>query len=191
MRRVAVAAAAVMGAVVLAGCSDGEQANETLPSASTSGSAEPSETTPSLPPIGPADFPMPAEAREKTEAGAEAFLDYYLAVEARSTDGEPIRQLSRNCAVCSAVADQRDADLDAGYTAQRGDYSITVIESFVRDDQANVIYTITAGGVRIFDPTGAPVPGRGSDAVSNLELDAFMAWDPDQRTWLMTESAVR
>ena len=190
MRLGAMAAAAVVGVVVLAGCSDGEQANDTLPSTSTS-APEPSETTPALPPMGPADFPMPAEAREMTEAGAEAFLDYYLAVEARSTDGEPIRQLSQNCQVCVSVADQRDADRQAGYVSSGGGFSITVVESFVKGDQANVIFTATSGAITVVDTDGAPVPGRGRDPIVGRSLDAFMVWNAPRSTWLMTEIAQR
>jgi len=190
MRRVATAlVAALIG--VLAGCSDGERANQTLPSTSTDGSAEPSETTPSLPPIGPADFPMPVEAREKTEAGAEAFLDYYLAVEHRSTDGEALRQLSRNCQVCSSVADQKDADLQAGYTASGGEGPIEIIESVVQGDQANVIFKATASAVVVVDGDGNAVPERGNPGVTDRELDAFMLWSPVKASWLMTEFAGR
>jgi len=190
MRVVAVAAAAVVGIAVLAGCSDGEQANDTLPSSSTT-ATEPSETTPALPPMGPADFPMPVEAREMTEAGAEAFLEYYYALEARTTKGEPLRQLSRNCQVCNYLADQRDADSQAGYVSHRGAYSITIIESIVQGDQANVIYKANVDAITIVGADGQPIPGRGNDAVVDLEFDAFMVWEPARATWLMTESAAR
>ena len=190
MRRVAVAAAAVVGIAVLAGCSDGEQANETLPSTSVT-AAEPSETTPALPPMGPADFPMPVEAREMTEAGAEAFLDYYLAVEARSTEGEPIRQLSRECSVCRRVAEQRDADAQAGNSSSGGDYTISIVESIVQGDQSNVIFTVNSTAVTIVDSNGTPIPDRGHGAIIDRSLDAFMVWDAPRSTWLMTEFAQR
>jgi len=191
MRMVRVTAAVAASVALLAGCSRGEQANETLPSSSTSTSAEPSETTPALPPIGPADFPMPVEARKKTEAGAEAFLDYYIAVEARSDEGEPIRQISSECAVCRYVADQKDADLAKGYQSSGGDGPTTVIESIVQGDQANVIFSTSASEVSVVDANGLPVPDRGDPAVTSLELDAFMVWDVGRTTWLMTEFAQR
>ncbi|MCU1606134.1 MAG: hypothetical protein JWP46_2599, partial [Modestobacter sp.] len=50
MRLARVAAGALVGAVVLAGCSNKEPANETLPTPSSTTAA--SET---LPPLGPAD----------------------------------------------------------------------------------------------------------------------------------------
>jgi hypothetical protein len=62
----------VIGAALLSGCSDKQEANETLPPTSAS------PTTEALPEIGPADFPVPDEARTKDAAGAEAFMRYYL-----------------------------------------------------------------------------------------------------------------
>jgi len=188
MRTLRVAAAVVASVAVLAGCSSGEQANETLPSSSTSASAEPTAT---LPPIGPADFPMPVEAREKTKAGAEAFLDYYFAVRERTTEGESIRELIRGCQVCNFLADQRDSDSASGYVSTGGESSITVLDSFVQDDKANVIFTITAAPVTVVDAAGAPVPDRGDPGTTNQELDSFMVWDDARVTWLMTEFGAR
>jgi hypothetical protein len=47
------------GAVALSGCSGRQEANDTLPEAD----ASPSLSDASLPPLGPPDLPMPAEAR--------------------------------------------------------------------------------------------------------------------------------
>ena len=58
--------------MLLGGCSEKQEANDTLPSASAA------ETTEALPEVGPADFPVPDEARTKDAAGAEAFLRYYI-----------------------------------------------------------------------------------------------------------------
>ncbi len=59
-------------ALASAGCSEPGQPSTSLPTA-TSTSAEPT-----LEPLGPPDFPVPAEAREQTEAGAIAMASYYL-----------------------------------------------------------------------------------------------------------------
>ncbi|MCW2579144.1 MAG: uncharacterized protein JWR82_745, partial [Blastococcus sp.] len=56
----------VAGALLLSGCSEKQEANDTLPSTSASPSTE------ALPEVGPADFPVPDEARTKDAAGAEA-----------------------------------------------------------------------------------------------------------------------
>ncbi len=57
---------------LLSGCSEKHEANDTLPSTSAA------ETTEALPALGPADFPVPDEARTKDAAGAEAFLRYWI-----------------------------------------------------------------------------------------------------------------
>src|SRR5918993_1524107 len=65
---------------VLTGCSEKQEANTTLPSTSAA------ETTEALPELGPADFPVPDEARTKDAAGAEAFLRYYIGLINRTSD---------------------------------------------------------------------------------------------------------
>src|SRR5215212_529757 len=53
------------------GCtSDTEQPSAELPPASSTAA----QSTPDLPPLGPAEFPVPDEARRQDEAGAEAFF---------------------------------------------------------------------------------------------------------------------
>ncbi|MCW2700485.1 MAG: hypothetical protein JWQ45_2020, partial [Blastococcus sp.] len=69
-----VASCLVVAAVALSGCSEKQEAGNTLPLASSSA---PAETTTELPPLGPEDMPMPAEARTQDAAGAEAFVRYY------------------------------------------------------------------------------------------------------------------
>ena len=62
----------VLATALLSGCSEKDEANSTLPSTSAAA------TTEALPPVGPADFPVPDEARTKDAAGAEAFLYYWI-----------------------------------------------------------------------------------------------------------------
>ena len=62
----------VIGTALLSGCSEKHEANDTLPPPSAA------ETTEALPKLGPADFPVPDEARTKDAAGAEAFLRYFV-----------------------------------------------------------------------------------------------------------------
>jgi len=62
----------LIGTALLGGCSEKHEANDTLPSPSAA------ETTEALPALGPADFPVPDEARTKDAAGAEAFLRYFV-----------------------------------------------------------------------------------------------------------------
>ena len=63
----------VVAAALLSGCSEKVEANDTLPPTSAA------ETTESLPPVGPADFPVPDEARTKDAAGGRVLPVHLLA----------------------------------------------------------------------------------------------------------------
>ena len=87
------------GGVVLVGCSEKQQASESLPTSTAS------PTEDELPPLGPEDLPMPDEARTQDAAGAEAFVRYYIALINRTSDvmdAEPLREFSDGCADCDA-----------------------------------------------------------------------------------------
>ena len=91
----------VVGTALLTGCSEKVEANDTLPSTSAA------ETTEALPPVGPADFPVPDEARTKDAAGAEAFLRYYIDLINRQQAipaGQPLRDLGPDCQDCLRIA---------------------------------------------------------------------------------------
>jgi hypothetical protein len=84
----------VIGTALLTGCAEKQEANQTLPSTSAS------PTTEALPEIGPADFPVPDEARTKDAAGAEAFLRYWIDLLNRQQAipaGQPLRELGPEC----------------------------------------------------------------------------------------------
>jgi hypothetical protein len=91
------------GAVVLSGCSERQEAADTLPEAD----ATPSASEPELPPLGPPDLPMPAEARTQDAAGAEAFVRYYIDLINRTStvmDAAPLREFSDGCEDCERIA---------------------------------------------------------------------------------------
>ncbi len=105
------------GAAALTGCSEKQEASESLPSTS---SASPSEDA--LPPLGPADLPMPDEARTQDAAGAEAFVRYYIELINRTStvmDAQPLRDFSDGCRDCDRIADNVEADAVAGRTLPR------------------------------------------------------------------------
>ena len=100
---VRLAACAVAASAVLTGCSEKQEASSSLPSAT---SAEPTQEE--LPPLGPADMPMPAEARTQDAAGAEAFVRYYIDLINRTStvmDAQPLRDFSDGCRDCDRIAD--------------------------------------------------------------------------------------
>src|SRR4051794_20279988 len=96
---------------MLGGCAAKHEASDTLPSASET------SASPSLEPLGPADFPVPDEARTQDAAGAEAFLRYYLELvtHQQAKDGAPLRDLSHGCDLCLSLADRVDEDSAHGY----------------------------------------------------------------------------
>ena len=96
-RRWTAAAVTCLATALLAGCSGGtQQASTTLPTTSAPTAA----ASPTLPPLGPADFPVPAEAREKTPEGVNAFTRYYVAPDRPPQTSE----LDPRLCVISAVA---------------------------------------------------------------------------------------
>jgi hypothetical protein len=112
---------AVIGTALLAGCSEKQEANDTLPSPSAA------ETTEELPEVGPADFPVPDEARTKDAAGAEAFLRYWIDLIDRQRAipaGQPIRDLGPECDTCLRIARNYDDAAAAGQRYEGGDLAL-------------------------------------------------------------------
>ena len=108
---------ALIGTALVSGCSAKQEANDTLPTAAA-------ETTEALPEIGPADFPVPDEARTKDAAGAEAFLRYYMNLSNRQQerlDGEPLRELGPECRDCFRMAKLLDEARAAGHRYEGGE----------------------------------------------------------------------
>jgi hypothetical protein len=114
------------GAVLLSGCSDQQEANDTLPGADATPSASEAE----FPPLGPPDLPMPAEARTQDAAGAEAFVRYYIDLINRTStvmDAAPLREFSSNCGDCNriATATQDAAAIGQDYEVFSTDWRLT------------------------------------------------------------------
>ena len=63
------AAGLVLVTALVGGCSEKQEANDSLPTATAS------RTEDQLPPLGPEDLPMPDEARTQDAAGAEALRE--------------------------------------------------------------------------------------------------------------------
>ena len=106
------------GGVVLSGCSEKQEANDSLPTASAS------PTEDELPPLGPEDLPMPDEARTQDAAGAEAFVRYYIELINRTSDvmdAEPLREFSDGCADCERIATNTDEAAPLGHDYEGGD----------------------------------------------------------------------
>ncbi|WP_091062824.1 hypothetical protein [Klenkia brasiliensis] len=173
--------------LVLAGCSDPQPANDTLPTAvSTSAS-------PSLEPLGPADFPVPDEAREQTQAGAEAMARYYLdlldqtkaAVGRGALDVEPLRSLATECETCDQVVDGFVNADSMGYTYEGGDLADPTFGSAaVAGASADLAFSVQQAAARVLDQSGAEV--RSSPDVL-LRGGVVFRWDSVREAWIATQ----
>jgi hypothetical protein len=175
-------AAVMVGAALLTGCSEKQQASETLPSSSAA------ETSEALPKIGPADFPVPDEARTRDAAGAEAFLRYYIDLSNRQQvllDGEPIRQLGPECRECLRIAKNFDDVAAAGQRYEGGKLSLNdVTEPQLTEDEASINFGIRQEAVDVVDAAGNPVV-EGLPIQPNLGSGITLVWSSQHQSWLV------
>jgi hypothetical protein len=168
--------------VLLGGCSEKQEANDTLPSASAA------ETTEALPDVGPADFPVPDEARTKDATGAKAFAYYWVDLLNRQRevpDGQPLRDLGPECEECVRIAQNYDEAAAAGHRYDGGNVAITsMAEPIERDGNTHVNFIARADAVRLVNNAGDEMkPGpAGADLPSS---GVALAWSDDLRCWLV------
>jgi hypothetical protein len=168
---------------VLSGCSERQEAADTLPEADAPSSE------PELPPLGPPDLPMPAEARTQDAAGAEAFVRYYIDLINRTStvmDAAPLREFSSGCADCNRIATDTEKDASAGYRYKGGQLTITWIGAFRPTSEAEVAFTADQAALQVIDQTGTTVPELTFPAYPRLSSGASIRWIEDKRTWIMT-----
>jgi hypothetical protein len=174
-------------AAALSGCAHNQAASESLPSTSASAS------TPALPPLGPKDLPMPAEARTKDAAGAEAFVRYYIALINRTSkvmDAKPLRDFSQNCRDCNRIAANADKSARSGYRYEGGEITVAeVAPPLVKDATSEMAIRVDQAKLTVLDGSGNQVPEGNSDAFQGLTGSAALSWDPTMRSWLMTYMA--
>jgi hypothetical protein len=179
-----VAAAAV---VALAGCGgEGQQAGTDLPPVSSSAA----ESTPDLPPLGPPDLPMPTEARVQDEAGAEAFVRYYIELINRTSsvmDAEPLRDFSEECRECDRIAANIDEDAAKGYRYVDGRLDITdLYSSKLKSDQAEIGFVVDQQALQVVDANGTVNEDLSSGQFTDLFSGALLTWDRERSTWGMS-----
>lgn len=180
-----VACLAAVG-LMLTGCSQAHKPSASSPTRTTTSS---SAASPTLPSLGPADFPVPAEARQKTEAGVQAFARYFIDLinhQNASLDSAPIRALSRNCADCNQLAQGLDEAKRSGWTYDGGHLSFDWLSnSVLHGDTAEIGFVLIQQPYMMRDANGNPVPGR-SSPVSKLNGGLALAWDATNTTWVVT-----
>jgi len=177
---------AVAGLVVvttlLSGCSEKVEATDTLPPTSAS------PTTETLPPVGPADFPLPDEARTKDAAGAEAFLRYYIELSNRQQevlDGQPLRDLGPDCQECLRIAQNFDEVAAAGHRYEGGEITLNdVTPPQMQGERASISFGARQEAVRLVDRAGNVVD-QGLDVLPNQGSGITLVWASDDETWLV------
>ncbi|MPR00302.1 hypothetical protein GB931_20745 [Modestobacter sp. I12A-02628] len=174
----------VLGCVLLAGCSSAEPASESLPATTATTTA-----APTLPPLGPADFPVPVEARQQTAEGAAAFAEYYvdlISYTTRTLDSSGIRQLSRDCEDCEQVADGADTARAQGLRFLGGELTITSAGApYMGAGTSEVAFLVEQAPLQVVDASGATVPSRSSDAYG-LNGGVALNWAPESTCWVVT-----
>jgi hypothetical protein len=177
-------AALFAGVAVLSGCSEKQEANDSLPTSS------PTATEEGLEPLGPEDLPMPAEARTQDAAGAEAFVRYYIALINRTSevmDAEPLREFSeRSCEDCNRIATKAEEAAAAGHDYQGGEITVREIgEPLIKEETAELSLRIDQAQFTVLDASGAPTDG-GSEAFSDVLGGVSLGWDSARECWVMT-----
>ncbi|WP_222192762.1 DUF6318 family protein [Modestobacter italicus] len=189
MRLVRTAAATAVGIALLTSCSNGQTANETLPSASSSAT----EASESLPPLGPADFPMPIEAREKTQAGAIAASQYFIQLTVRAYqqgDTEPVRTLSRDCEYCEALIDAVNEDQAAGNRITGGDVSFADPgQAYLTGETAETAFTVEQTSLSVIGPDDEAIASRAQPSFTAFTALAA-TWSPDLQAWLVNQLTI-
>jgi Family of unknown function (DUF6318) len=177
-------ACVVAAPLLVAGCSGKQQANDSLPTTKTA------TTTKALPALGPADFPVPAEARKKTRAGVEASVKYYIALSNHllsNLDSAPLRDLSQNCQSCTELADGYDTAKTQGRTFVGGELTVTGMGSVqLEDGKAEVSIVLRQDAVTVRDASGAVIEAESSGSY-NLGGGVALSWDAHRSAWLVTQ----
>ncbi len=184
------AAAVALGTALLTGCgaAEAEAPSTSLPSATTA-----APTTDALPVVGPADFPVPPEARTQDAVGAEAFLRYWIDLLNRQQAipaGQPLRDLGPECQECLRIAHVFDEAARAGHRYEGGTVTIKDIPApVINDGTATFSFSLSAEGERLVDRAGMDVtPPLTEDPLLFSGLN--LRWSPAQTVWIVTDFGI-
>jgi hypothetical protein len=172
----------MVSTALLTGCSEKTEASTTLPTKSAAA------TTEALPPMGPADFPVPEEARTKDAAGAEAFLRYFIELSNRQQellDGQPLRNLGPDCQECLRIARSFDEAAAAGNRYEGGEVSINALAPpLLEGDKALISFGARQEAVRLVDAAGHDVyPAL--ELQTNMGSGIELVWSDTSSGWLV------
>jgi hypothetical protein len=179
-----------LGTALLTGCAGEphEAPSESLPSSSS-----PAPTTEALPVVGPADFPVPPEARTKDAAGAEAFLRYWIDLINRQQAipaGQPLRDLGPECQECLRIAQVFDEAAAEGHRYEGGVVSIKDVPApIMGDGTARFSFSVSAEAERLVDATGAEVaPPLTAEPLLFCGMD--VTWSAPRQAWVVTNFGI-
>ncbi|KQS60642.1 hypothetical protein ASG36_07080 [Geodermatophilus sp. Leaf369] len=184
MRVGSVLAVGAVLALLLSGCSRGQEANQTLPTASSSASAEAT-----LEPLGPPDLPMPAEAREQTPTGAEAFIQYYMDIynlALRDLDPTFMDQFSQGCETCDELILNLREDAESGLNYQGGLVALNYVDATIIDERSEAAFTLNQEALTVIDSTGSEQTDL-SGPPASLNCGAILNWSSSSQSWLFTQ----
>jgi hypothetical protein len=176
---------------VLGGCSEKQQANESLPSTSA---AAPSEEE--RPPLGPEDFPVPEQAREKTPEGALAFAKYYMALGIAIGQGDFSSHFlldlsTAECRLCGRVAASFAEDEAVGY--KHVDSSHTFEEYAlprISGETAELGFVYAQSAYTVVDANGREVPSEAAAASGELQSGMLLEWSSGLDCWLVSNLTI-
>ncbi|MGY2129973.1 hypothetical protein [Blastococcus sp. SYSU DS0617] len=181
----------VAGCAALTGCSEKQEASRSLPSTS---SAAPSKEA--LPPLGPADFPVPAEARAKTPDGALAFAEYYMMLGVKIGEGrvasDVLLDLSTDeCRLCERIARSLAEDRAAGYTYLGNSTTFEELgPPLIDDESAEIGFLFSQSSYTVLDASGQEVPARAGQAAEDLQSGMILIWNSGLSSWLVSNLTV-
>lgn len=177
-----------VGATVLSGCAAKEPASTSLPA--TTSKAAP--TTATLPPLGPPDFPVPAAARTKDAAGAEAFVRYWIDLLNRQQSlpaGEPLRQLGPRCSECLRIAHVFDEAAAKGEHYEGGRLAINSFGApIVANDRTTVSFNARGDAIRRVNITGRVLETVAK--ADRLGSGMTLEWSETTLGWVVTGVAL-
>jgi len=177
------AIALLVAALLLGGCAEKHEASTALPTTSAA------ETTESLPTVGPADFPVPDEARTKDAAGAEAFLRYFIDLLNRQQaipNGGPIRALGPECDECLRIAKVFDSAASAGQHYEGGKLTLNdVATPQLSETAAEIAFGVRVEAVSLKDAAGEPVVDGQAKELSDASSGIGLVWSDKDKTWLV------
>lgn len=179
------AAAVLVVGALLTGCGGAEPPPQPRAAEST---APPVVDPADLAPLGPADLPVPVDARARTPEGAMAFLHYYLGLinhTNRTMDPAHLIDLSQPaCETCAVVTAAYQGDASAGYTYSGGDVAVdSMATADIGGKTAVISFVLSQAPSDVLDSRGRTVPGRSTEAFPTLPSAATLTWSEDDTTW--------